>query len=37
MCIFGEEAVGSMGSDAALAVLSEKPQPLFRYLSSRYM
>jgi glutamate synthase domain-containing protein 1 len=27
----GEEAVGSMGTDVSLAVLSEKPQLLFRY------
>ncbi|MGE5860456.1 MAG: glutamate synthase large subunit, partial [Ignavibacteria bacterium] len=36
MCINGEEAVGSMGSDAALAVLSEKPQPLFRYFKQSF-
>ncbi len=27
----GQEAIGSMGTDAALAVLSDKPQLLFRY------
>ncbi len=27
----GQEAIGSMGTDAALAVLSNKPQLLFRY------
>ncbi|MCX7876832.1 MAG: glutamate synthase large subunit [Melioribacteraceae bacterium] len=27
----GEEAVGSMGTDASLAILSDKPQLLFRY------
>ncbi len=31
MSVNGQEAVGSMGSDAALAVLSDKPQLLFRY------
>ncbi|MCC7543035.1 MAG: glutamate synthase large subunit [Deltaproteobacteria bacterium] len=31
MAINGQEAVGSMGNDAPLAVLSEKPQPLFHY------
>ncbi len=31
MAVKGEEAVGSMGTDAALAVLSERPQMLFRY------
>ncbi len=31
MATTGKEAIGSMGTDAALAVLSEKPQLLFRY------
>ncbi len=32
----GEEAVGSMGSDAALSVLSERPQMLFRYFKQLF-
>ncbi len=32
----GQEAVGSMGSDAALAVLSERPQLLFRYFKQMF-
>jgi hypothetical protein len=32
----GEEAVGSMGTDAALAVLSDKPQLLFRYFKQLF-
>lgn len=32
----GEEAVGSMGTDAALAVLSDKPQMLFRYFKQLF-
>ena len=32
----GEEAVGSMGTDASLAVLSEKPQMLFRYFKQLF-
>ena len=32
----GQEAVGSMGSDAALAVLSDKPQMLFRYFKQLF-
>jgi glutamate synthase (NADPH/NADH) large chain len=32
----GEEAVGSMGTDASLAVLSEKPQLLFRYFKQLF-
>ena len=32
----GQEAVGSMGSDAALAVLSDKPQLLFRYFKQLF-
>ena len=31
MSVNGQEAIGSMGSDAALAVLSDRPQLLFRY------
>ncbi|MBI3395661.1 MAG: glutamate synthase subunit alpha, partial [Spirochaetia bacterium] len=32
----GEEPIGSMGTDTALAVLSEKPQPLFRYFKQLF-
>src|SRR5207244_1564484 len=32
----GEEPVGSMGNDAALAVLSERPQSLFRYFKQQF-
>src|SRR5690606_12070976 len=36
MAVNGEEAIGSMGTDASLAVLSEKPQPLFRYFKQMF-
>ncbi len=36
MAAKGEEAVGSMGTDAALAVLSERPQMLFRYFKQLF-
>ncbi|GBF51868.1 glutamate synthase large chain precursor [Leptospira ryugenii] len=36
MAVNGEEPVGSMGVDSALAVLSEKPQPLFRYFKQNF-
>jgi len=36
MAINGMEATGSMGTDAALAVLSEKPQLLFRYFKQLF-
>ncbi len=36
MATKGEEATGSMGSDASLAVLSEKPQMLFRYFKQLF-
>ncbi len=36
MLISGKEAVGSMGSDVSLAVLSEKPQLLFRYFKQLF-
>jgi glutamate synthase domain-containing protein 2/glutamate synthase domain-containing protein 1/glutamate synthase domain-containing protein 3 len=36
MAVTGEEAVGSMGTDAALAVLSDKPQLLFRYFKQLF-
>ncbi len=32
----GEEAVGSMGTDASLAILSDKPQLLFRYFKQLF-
>jgi glutamate synthase (NADPH/NADH) large chain len=32
----GEEPTGSMGNDAPLAVLSERPQPLFRYFKQQF-
>jgi glutamate synthase (ferredoxin) len=32
----GEEAVGSMGTDTPLAVLSERPQPLFNYFKQLF-
>ncbi|MHB8337317.1 MAG: glutamate synthase large subunit [Ignavibacteriaceae bacterium] len=32
----GEEAIGSMGTDAALAVLSDRPQVLFRYFKQMF-
>ena len=32
----GAEPIGSMGTDAALAVLSEKPQMLFRYFKQMF-
>ncbi len=32
----GQEATGSMGTDASLSVLSEKPQPLFRYFKQLF-
>lgn len=36
MAINGQEAIGSMGTDAALAVLSERPQLLFRYFKQLF-
>lgn len=32
----GQEAVGSMGNDAPLAVLTERPQPLFHYFKQLF-
>jgi glutamate synthase domain-containing protein 2/glutamate synthase domain-containing protein 1/glutamate synthase domain-containing protein 3 len=32
----GEEAVGSMGNDAALAVLSNRPKPLYNYFKQLF-
>jgi glutamate synthase domain-containing protein 2/glutamate synthase domain-containing protein 1/glutamate synthase domain-containing protein 3 len=36
MAINGEEPIGSMGTDASLAVLSKKPQLLFRYFKQLF-
>jgi glutamate synthase domain-containing protein 2/glutamate synthase domain-containing protein 1/glutamate synthase domain-containing protein 3 len=36
MALSGEEAVGSMGGDSSLPILSEKPQPLFRYFKQNF-
>jgi len=36
MAINGQEAVGSMGTDTPLAVLSNKPQPLFNYFKQLF-
>ncbi len=36
MAIQGKEPVGSMGNDAALAVLSERPQLLFQYFKQLF-
>ncbi len=36
MALNGEEPVGSMGTDVALPVLSENPQPLFRYFKQNF-
>ncbi|MEW6324403.1 MAG: glutamate synthase large subunit [Nitrospirota bacterium] len=36
MVVTGEEAVGSMGTDTPLAVLSERPQLLFKYFKQLF-
>ena len=36
MAANGEEATGSMGEDVSLPVLSDKPQPLFRYFKQNF-
>jgi len=36
MAVTGQEAIGSMGTDAALAVLSELPQLLYRYFKQLF-
>jgi glutamate synthase (ferredoxin) len=36
MAANGEEAVGSMGTDTPLAVLSDRPQPLFNYFKQLF-
>lgn len=36
MALQGEEPVGSMGEDVSLPILSQKPQPLFRYFKQNF-
>jgi len=36
MAVNGQEAVGSMGTDTPLAVLSNRPQPLFNYFKQLF-
>ena len=36
MCTYGKEAIGSMGTDTPLAVLSTKPQLLFNYFKQLF-
>jgi glutamate synthase domain-containing protein 2/glutamate synthase domain-containing protein 1/glutamate synthase domain-containing protein 3 len=36
MAAIGEEAVGSMGNDAALPVLSDRPKPLYHYFKQLF-
>jgi len=36
MSVKGEEAIGSMGTDTPLAVLSDKPQPLYNYFKQLF-
>jgi glutamate synthase (NADPH/NADH) large chain len=36
MAVQGEEPTGSMGTDAPLAVLSDRPNPLFRYFKQQF-
>jgi glutamate synthase (NADPH/NADH) large chain len=36
MAAMGEEPTGSMGTDAPLAVLSDRPNPLFRYFKQQF-
>ena len=36
MAVNGGEAIGSMGNDVPLAVLSERPQPLFNYFKQLF-
>ena len=36
MLISGKEAIGSMGTDTPLAVLSDKPQLLFNYFKQLF-
>ena len=36
MAANGEEALGSMGTDTPLAVLSDRPQPLYNYFKQLF-
>ena len=36
MAVTGQEAIGSMGSDSPVAVLSNKPKPLFNYFKQNF-
>ena len=36
MAVNAQEPVGSMGTDVPLAILSEKPQPLYRYFKQNF-
>jgi len=36
MATTGEEAVGSMGADNPIAVLSNRPKPLFNYFKQNF-
>ena len=36
MCIKGKEAIGSMGTDTPLAVLSKRPQLLYNYFKQLF-
>ncbi len=36
MALSGEEAVGSMGADNPLAILSDRPKPLFNYFQQNF-
>ena len=36
MAVSGEEAIGSMGNDSPLAVLSDRPKPLFNYFKQMF-
>ena len=36
MCVNGQEATAAMGNDTPLAVLSERPQPLFNYFHQQF-
>ena len=36
MCVKGKEAIGSMGTDTPLAVLSKRPQLLYNYFKQLF-
>ncbi|MED9801322.1 MAG: glutamate synthase large subunit [Prevotella sp.] len=36
MCVNGQEATAAMGNDTPLAVLSDRPQPLFNYFRQQF-